>query len=97
VKVPLKFQRTEFDMVLQMTPAGGLVGLRFLPTTVLDLGGGWQVASYAGDSAHELKITFGKGEFKVGGTLCLPSGGGEQAEMPQFPCFVFLAGSGPCD
>lgn len=97
VKVPVRFQRADFGMLLQMTSAGSLVSLRFLPTRVLDLGGGWQVPNYAENAACEFEMTLGKGDFKVGGTLCLPSDKDEHAGTPQFPCVVFLAGSGPCD
>ncbi|KAJ5308876.1 hypothetical protein N7508_004255 [Penicillium antarcticum] len=97
VNVPLRFQRAEFGMLLQMTPTGGLVGLRFLPTSALGLGSGWQRPYYADHGACESEIILGKGDLKVGGTLCLPSATHEQTEMPRLPCVVFLAGSGPCD
>ncbi|KAJ5982659.1 hypothetical protein N7451_012759 [Penicillium sp. IBT 35674x] len=97
VKVPLKFQHAEFGMLLQMTSAGSLVGLRFLPMRALGLGAGWQMPCYADKRAHEFEITLGKRDFKVGGTFCLPYAMEVQAEIPRFPCVVFLAGSGPCD
>lgn len=94
VKVPVKFRRAEFGMLLQMNSAGSLVGLRFLSRHALGLGDEWKAPGYAGDSLRESEITLGKGKFKVGGTLCLPKA---TAEMQRFPCVVFLAGSGPCD
>lgn len=97
VKVPLKFQHAEFGMLLQMTSAGSLVGLRFLPMRALGLGVGWQMPCYAEQGAHEVDVTLGKRDFKVGGTLCIPNATEEQAGVPRFPCVVLLAGSGPCD
>ena len=69
VKVPLRFRRANFGMLLQMISAGSLMCLRFLPMRVLDLGGGWQVLNYADNDASEFEMTLGKGDFKVGGTL----------------------------
>ncbi|KAJ5649252.1 uncharacterized protein N7484_002975 [Penicillium longicatenatum] len=97
IKVPLRFQHAEFGMLLQMTSAGSLVGLRFLPMRALGLGAGWQMPCYADNIAREFDITLGKSESKVGGTFCLPNITEEQAGIPRFPCVVFLAGSGPCD
>ncbi|KAJ5760681.1 hypothetical protein N7520_007837 [Penicillium odoratum] len=97
VKVPLKFQRAEFGMLLQMTPMGSLVGLRFLPSTTLGLAIGWQMPCYADHGVREFEITLGKRDFKVVGTLCLPNATEEQDKIPKFPCVIFLAGSGPCD
>ncbi|KAJ5195624.1 uncharacterized protein N7498_009062 [Penicillium cinerascens] len=97
VKVPLRFQHAEFGMLLQMTSAGSLVDLRFLPMRALGLGVSLQMPCYADKDAHEFEITLGKRDFKVGGSFCLPNATEEQAEIPKFPCMVFLAGSGLCD
>lgn len=94
VKVPLNFQNGPFGMLLQMTPGGSLVGFRLLSRSALGLGTGWKKPPYADERAHEVEMTLGKGELEVGGTLCLPH---TTTATTQFPCVVFLAGSGPCD
>ncbi|KAF9895340.1 hypothetical protein FE257_000244 [Aspergillus nanangensis] len=97
VKVPLKFQRAEFGMLLQLTPTGSLLTLRLLSKSALGLGNSWEIPDYADiNHAHESEITLGKGELKVGGTLCLPNNTTTD-ETATVPCVVFLAGSGPCD
>ena len=104
VKIPLRFQRAEFGMLLVTTSWGSLVGLRFLSLKALDLGPGWQAPSYADtdSDARECEITLGQGRrFKVGATLCLPSTTQKEPETKsksfKFPCIIFLGGSGPLD
>lgn len=94
IKVPLTFQDANFGMLLHMMPWGSLVGFRLVSRAALGLGTGWKMPSYADKHARESELTLGKGEFTVPGTLCLPAATDATA---QFPCVVFLAGSGPCD
>ncbi|KAL2858514.1 Alpha/Beta hydrolase protein [Aspergillus pseudoustus] len=94
IKFPLRFQRANFGMLIQMTSGGSLVGLRFLPLHRLGFGEGWQPPAYVNRKIIESDITLGKGKFKLGGTLCLPP---TQEQASKSPCIVFIAGSGPCD
>ncbi|KAL2794858.1 Alpha/Beta hydrolase protein [Aspergillus keveii] len=94
IDIPLQFQRAQFGLRLQMTSGGSLLGLRFLPLHELGLAEGWQSPSYVNSEVVESEITLGKGQFQVGGTLCLPP---VQTEQSRSPCLIFVAGSGPID
>ncbi|KAL3455238.1 Alpha/Beta hydrolase protein [Aspergillus heterothallicus] len=94
IKVPLQFDNARFGLLLHMTLGGSLVGLRFVPLHRLGLGQGWRAPRYADKNHREFDICLGTGEFKVGGTLCLPPA---QAKTSKWPCVVLVAGSGPCD
>ncbi|CEL09727.1 hypothetical protein ASPCAL12858 [Aspergillus calidoustus] len=96
IGIPLRFQRAEIGFRLTMTPGGSLLGLRFLPLHEIGLGEGWQPPSYVNSEVVESEITLGKGEFQVGGTLCLPSAQANPSRS-RSPCLIFVAGSGPID
>jgi pimeloyl-ACP methyl ester carboxylesterase len=91
VKVPVSFKRCSLAMILQMTPNGGLCGLRFAPLGLAGLGPVWTLPPYAivGSSRQE-NLKLGE-QNKVEAIMQLPK------EIGIHPCVIFLAGSGPTD
>ena len=93
VKVPVTFEDADYGMTLRMTPAGRLIGVHFDSLSKSGLGPGWLSPSYADKDARQSFFMLGSGRYKVGGELCLPG----STFTANYPCVIFLAGSGPCD
>jgi uncharacterized protein len=90
VKVPVTAEHGPFTIVVTVTDAGELAGLRLTPGRAADPAAPWEPPGYADtDAFDEREVTIGTGPTAVPGTLSLPHRTG--------PGVVLLTGSGPND
>jgi dienelactone hydrolase len=89
VSVTCEFEKAELIAQVVFESNGRLAGLRFLPGETATP---WTPPAYADQAAfHEISMTVVNGNFKLPGTLTLPTGKGP------FPGVVLVQGSGPHD
>ncbi|PWY89723.1 alpha/beta-hydrolase [Aspergillus heteromorphus CBS 117.55] len=86
---PLRFKQGSVSLSLQWAVTGHLIGLRVIPLA----SNRWKPPSYAtSEDITETKLSLGRGIYKVGATLTLPTN-----PQPKTPCVILIAGSGPTD
>ncbi len=86
VLVTCQFERTNLDTKVVFDAEGRVAGLGFLPTAS-------ELPPYARTNAfREKEFTVGRGEWRLPGTLTLPTAGGGP-----WPAVVLVHGSGPND
>jgi hypothetical protein len=89
VSVTCEFEKAELIAQVVFEGNGKLAGLRFLPG---ETAAPWTPPAYVDQTAfHETPVTVINGNFKLPGTLTLPTGKGP------FPGVVLVQGSGPHD
>jgi dienelactone hydrolase len=87
VTIPVHWASTALDFNVRWNEAGQIAGIRFQPPQQP-----WQRPAYSKpDSFTEREVTVGDDEWKLPGTLAVPSGKGP------FPALVLVHGSGPND
>jgi len=93
VAVTCKFKYEAFDLQFALDSQDRIAGMHVLPgSTASEAKPDWSAPDYAKpDSFHEIDVTVQTGEWKLPGTLTLPSGKGP------FPAVVLVHGSGPED
>ncbi|KAL5341758.1 alpha/beta-hydrolase [Aspergillus crustosus] len=89
VTVPVQFKRVTMVASMHMTHVGSIFSLRLSPALLSE----WKTPSYAPSPGEirETKLRFGRGLFKVGGTITLPS----PTKPGKYPCVILISGSGP--
>lgn len=87
VTIPVTFATQEINFVFGVNASGQVSGMAPRPVAM-----GWQPPSYCkADSFKERSVNIGDGEWKLPGTLTVPSGSGP------FPAVLLVQGFGPRD
>jgi hypothetical protein len=87
VTIPVKFEARNYDFVVFVNPSNEIGQLGFRAAEMP-----WQHPPYAKlDAFKEREVTVGSGDWKLPGTLTVPTGKGP------FPAVVLVHGSGPRD
>ncbi|HLK63193.1 MAG TPA: alpha/beta fold hydrolase [Bryobacteraceae bacterium] len=91
VSIPVEFVRTIINVQFTLNESGQVAGLFFRPGDA-PLPPVWHTPAYSRpESFRECGVTVGDDEWKLGGTLLIPTG------KPPFPAVVLVHGPGPND
>ena len=93
IVITCEFERAALDARIAVDPQGRIAGLFFSPAAASQAGqAAWTAPSYANQTVfHEREVTVGNGQWKLPGTLTIPSGKGP------FAAVVLVHGSGAED
>jgi len=87
VTIPVKFANQGMNFVIAINASGQVYIMNVLPGEMT-----WQRPAYdKADSFRDRQVTIGEGEWKLPGTMCVPTGNGP------FAAIVLVQDSGPLD